>query len=792
MKKSIKKLLATIIIMSIVTATLSFAFAAENDNIQEITSSKSELSYENYELSDLPEAISSSVYSTEKTPTEIINQDVDDEYTITVKNADGTNTVHIFQTPIKYLDNETLKLKKDTIVVSSEKISLLKNYAYESVDNEIKSYFPENINDGIKMEYGDYSISLSPMLSNIQSSVKNQQISAVTKIGNTVSYSKIFDSDISLEYAPSLNGIKENIIIERYNGINTFSFTIDLDGLIPTKTEGDSIPLSDPTTDEMKFYIGQINARDSYAGANENDETHFTLYNSLKLEPTLKENIYTLTVTVDKDFLESETTVYPVTVDPSISINSSNTADAPVYSGYPNTNYYTNEYNMVGYHGSSYKEAMTFVKLNTLSTYKHVNPEKINYAYYRVYEGSGKTSTATINLYDTYATWNESTITYSNKPGISTEYESSNTISSSGWYTFYMTDLFVDWLRYTLNEGGFTHNFGFALAASTTGTSSRHFCSANSSINLPSIVFNYSEDTSIADGAYYIRSKYSNLYLDTEQDASADGNVIQYGFHGSDNQVWVVKYQSDGYYKLYSPWYDETKCLDIESNPTQNGSNVDVYDDVDGDYILFKIVSNNDGTYRIISKWSNNQKVLDICGPSTAATANIQIWEYMGVDQQKWYFEPVSNGAAAAYRVAAYGEPRCFSYALEISNSPQISLSIFDTVDTFYEYQVYPYITNTLGRSCRKLTSQYSSVGSNEYRVAMRVGIHEIVLSDTELGYDFDYHFVVQTSSGGWAHKQGLYASEYLGLINLNTHSWDQGSKVNFYDSDTIYFAVTR
>lgn len=787
MKKSIKKLLATIIIMSIVTTTLSFAFAAKNDNIQEITSSKSELSYENYELSDLPEVISSSVYSTEKTPTEIINQDVDDEYTITVKNADGTNTVHIFQTPIKYLDNETLKLKKDTIVVSSEKISLLKNYAYESVDNEIKSYFPENINDGIKMEYGDYSISLSPMLSGIQSSVKNQQISAVAKIGNTVSYSEIFDSDISLEYAPSLNGIKENIIIDRYNGINTFCFTIDLGGLIPTKTEGDSIPLSDPTTDETKFYIGQINARDSYTGANENNETHFTLYNSLKLEPTLKENIYTLTVTVDKDFLESETTVYPVTVDPSISINSSNTADAPVYSGYPNTNYYTNEYNMVGYHGSSYKEAMTFVKLNTLSTYKHVNPEKINYAYYRVYEGSGKTSTATINLYDTYATWNESTITYSNKPGISTEYESSNTISSSGWYTFYMTDLFVDWLRYTLNEGGFTHNFGFALAASTTGTSSRHFCSANSSINLPSIVFNYSEDTSIADGAYYIRSKYSNLYLDTEQDASADGNVIQYGFHGSDNQVWVVKYQSDGYYKLYSPWYDETKCLDIESNPTQNGSNVDVYDDVDGDYILFKIVSNNDGTYRIISKWSNNQKVLDICGPSTAATANIQIWEYMGVDQQKWYFEPVSNGAAIAYRSNGYNT-NCFGYALELQEWVTLGYQGENVEDTYS--MMSEYITDTLNKSCRRIASPYSIIENNEYRVALRVGVDYY-----PGGSSADYHLMVQTNTGGWAHKRGSLAPEYLGIVNPKLITWwlvgnDPGH--DFYNSDTIFFAVTR
>ena len=112
---------------------------------------KEEKLYEEYQLSDLPAVVSSSVNSTEKTPVEIINQDVDDEYTITVKNDDGTNTVHIFQTPIKYVDGETIKLKKDTLVESGENISLFKNYAYESVDNEVKSYYPENISDGIKM-----------------------------------------------------------------------------------------------------------------------------------------------------------------------------------------------------------------------------------------------------------------------------------------------------------------------------------------------------------------------------------------------------------------------------------------------------------------------------------------------------------------------------------------------------------------------------------------------------------------------------------------------------------------
>ena len=126
--------------------------------------------------------------------------------------------------------------------------------------------------------------------------------------------------------------------------------------------------------------------------------------------------MYKLTIVVDKEFLESETTVYPVTIDPTVSMAATNMSDAPVFSGYPTRNYYTNEYNMVGYHGSSYKEAISYVKLNTLSSYKYINPKKINLAYYRVYEGSGKTSTATINLYDTVSTWNDTTITYNNKP----------------------------------------------------------------------------------------------------------------------------------------------------------------------------------------------------------------------------------------------------------------------------------------------------------------------------------------------------------------------------------------
>lgn len=679
-------------------------------------SAKEDISYENYRLADLPEVIANSILTTDTTPVEIINQDTDDIYSITVKNSDGTNTLHIFQTPIKYVDGNSVKLKDTAINSSTKRISMFDTYAYESGDNEIKGYFPEHISDGVKVEYDDYSVTLTPMPDIDLSNSEVKATSTVARVGNSVAYTDVFGENVSLEYFSTLNGVKENIILAEYSGKNTFSFIIDTDGLVPEKMSGDSIPLLDPETGEMKLYIGQINAKDSYTGDNENDDTHFTLYNSLELEQIgNKADVYKLTIVVDKEFLESETTVYPVTIDPTVSMAATNMSDAPVFSGYPTRNYYTNEYNMVGYHGSSYKEAISYVKLNTLSSYKYINPQKINLAYYRVYEGSGKTSTATINLYDTVSTWNDTTITYNNKPSFAGNAASSQTISSSGWYLFSITSLFKNWLQGTLGEGGFSHNYGFALSASTTGVSSRHFCSANSANYLPTIVVQYSEDTSIADGAYYIKSKYSNLYLDTEQNASANGNVIQYSFHGDNNQVWVVRYQSDGYYKLYSPWYNETKCLDVTSNPTQNGSNVDVYNDGDGDYLLFKLVSNNDGSYRIISKWSGNQKVLDVCGPSTAATANIQIWEYLNVDQQKWVFERKLDGKNS-YTDTITSMPLSNTYeqAVADSNSSYESLSFFNLSPEMQNqyYSIYSSARNA------------ALAAANQYPLASQMLVH--------------------------------------------------------------------
>ncbi|MBR5514259.1 MAG: hypothetical protein IKV85_09810 [Ruminococcus sp.] len=93
-----------------------------------------------------------------------------------------------------------------------------------------------------------------------------------------------------------------------------------------------------------------------------------------------------------------------------------------------------------------------------------------------------------------------------------------------------------------------------------------------------------------------------------------------------------------------------------------------------------------------------------------------------------------------------------------------------------------------LHRSIRRIDGMNNSptfpIAENEYRVALRV----------ETSPDYDYHYMLQLNDGSWAHKQGgRYPPQQLGFINPSTYVWSgPNSSIAKYDSDVIYFAVTR
>ena len=93
------------------------------------------------------------------------------------------------------------------------------------------------------------------------------------------------------------------------------------------------------------------------------------------------------------------------------------------------------------------------------------------------------------------------------------------------------------------------------------------------------------------------------------------------------------------------------------------------------------------------------------------------------------------------------------------------------------------------GKTARSISSATSTINSNEYRIVTRVGYHNV----PGYGWTWDYHWMRQTSSGGWCHKPGQNPSANLGNINPSTYSWDLGTLyTNFYDSATKYIATPK
>lgn len=155
--------------------------------------------------------------------------------TIIYGNSDGTETAYMFDEPVKYIDeagnvvDKSNRLYKTTLNLCNDS-----NPAYVNKFNDIRTYFPETLttDNGITLIANNESIKMTP----------NKKIqSKASKSNNTVLYPNVFGYNTSLQYAPELNGFKEELILDSYSG-NRFSYTLDTNGLTPV-VEGKSVKI---------------------------------------------------------------------------------------------------------------------------------------------------------------------------------------------------------------------------------------------------------------------------------------------------------------------------------------------------------------------------------------------------------------------------------------------------------------------------------------------------------------------------------------------------------------------
>ena len=97
---------------------------------------------------------------------------------------------------------------------------------------------------------------------------------------------------------------------------------------------------------------------------------------------------------------------------------------------------------------------------------------------------------------------------------------------------------------------------------------------------------------------------------------------------------------SGSIYKLIN--INSGKALDVTQSGTNNGTNVQIFQDNNTDAQKWRIQDTGNDTYKLISMLSD--KVLDVSQSGTVDGTNVQIWDDNDSLAQRWYLQTIDNG----------------------------------------------------------------------------------------------------------------------------------------------------
>lgn len=286
---------------------------------------------------------------------------------VVLEKDDGTRALYLFSENVKYID-------ENGDVADKSNNAVRKGRAFVNEGNDVEIILPATLTAGIAVHSDELNITMKPLTDSIGRSLST----AVQTEEDTVLYSDVFDSSTDIEYTYTYSGVKENIILESYNGKNSFDYEVTTGGLTLYEDKG-TLLLADENG-EVKATLGEVIV---FSADNKNNT--FGKYTIKELE---KNSRYKVTVSVDREYLTDPKTKYPVKIDPNLNTIDYNIVvhDMQVFKGKDGKG--TSE-TSAGYSGVSrvgwtdWGACRTLIKLNNFSfaTYKISNSWQIESAY---------------------------------------------------------------------------------------------------------------------------------------------------------------------------------------------------------------------------------------------------------------------------------------------------------------------------------------------------------------------------------------------------------------------------
>lgn len=267
--------------------------------------------------------------------------------------------------------------------------------------------------------------------------IKREHITSVQKNRSSVKYQST-KPDMDLNYYVAGQSLKEDIVLHSMPTANTFSFDFTYTGLQAIMQQDNRVLFND-ASGETIFIIDAPYMFDSGEGYSTDIE--------VSLVQTSTGCRYTLTP--NREWLEDEQRIYPVTLDPSVTTtqNTNYIHDNGVQQSNPNSNYKAYDRIYVGsstggQEGRMYFKLTQWPSASILSNYT-ITSAYLNLRYYP--QASWQTAyQTTLDVHMVYNTWDTNTITWNNQTGISSERISGKYISdgrnkTSGYESFDVT-----------------------------------------------------------------------------------------------------------------------------------------------------------------------------------------------------------------------------------------------------------------------------------------------------------------------------------------------------------------
>lgn len=340
------------------------------------------------------------------------------DYTI-FKNPDGTRSMDVYQADVRTqdengeledIDNSIKKTDEEGKTVYRNQNGFADITLPETITKENPVQLEEKRNKVSFYPVGKEENTILEMDKTIQEKTENlyyktqEETTGIRYAGG--------DAAVQYEYFPTDFGLKENIVLKKKPEVNQFRFILQCRGRYLEK-EHRAILIRDNETKKVKGVLSEpfmTDASDSEnQGFSEDAEYDYTVIDSDK-------GIYEVTLTVSEDYLKDDNRVYPVTIDPTITLNDSATIkDVYVLSKHANSNYYSSGIikMCIGY-GPKDGVCRTYVKFPNLQS--KISKAYISSATLKLNERNNTKPYPTVGVYRVTGSWDLGKIKYSSQP----------------------------------------------------------------------------------------------------------------------------------------------------------------------------------------------------------------------------------------------------------------------------------------------------------------------------------------------------------------------------------------